>query len=76
MAKRYVEVTRVIQVLIDIPDSALTEVALKEFQEVMFKLTEPDEIFRYAASYVALYGEKFVEGIGDVSTETKILENT
>ena len=49
---------------IDIADDLLTEEALEEFSESIFKVKTPKEIFAYVAIQISNHGNHFVEGIG------------
>jgi hypothetical protein len=62
--KRTVQVTITKEIEVDIPDDKLTPEALEEFSSYMWEVTEPHELFTYAAEQFAQYGTCFVEGLG------------
>lgn len=64
--KKTVCVTITKEIEIDIPDDMLTEEAVKEFSSTVFKVRDNDELFHYAASYVARNDDSFVEGLGTI----------
>lgn len=65
--KKIIIVTITKEIEVDIPDEMLTEEAMQEFSECIFHVREKDELFEYAASYVARFGYTFVEGLGTIS---------
>lgn len=72
--KKTVLVTITKEIEVDIPDEILTDEALEEFSSYMFHVDSVDELFKYAAGYVARFDRGFVEGIGNVDY-TEVIED-
>lgn len=72
--KKTVIVTIEKEIEVDIPDEMLTDEYLKEFSSYMFPADSIEELFEYAAQYVARFDQSFVEGIGNVGY-TELLED-
>ena len=72
--KKTVIVTITKEIKVDIPDEMLTEDYLEEFSSYMFLVDRKEDLFKYAAEYVARFDSSFVEGIGNVRY-TELLED-
>lgn len=64
--KKTILVTITKEIEVDLPDEMLTEDYLKEFSSFMFYTESQDDLFRYAAQYVARFNNSNVEGVGRV----------
>lgn len=80
--KKTVVVTITKEIEVDIPDEMLTEEAMQEFSQCIFNINTKDELFTYAASYVARFDSARIEGLGTISyqelwddVETEITED-
>lgn len=69
--KRIVNVTVTKELEIDILDERLTQEALAEFSSYMWEVSEPHEMFEYAARMIAQYDDVNIEGIGPAGSEYK-----
>ena len=79
--KRTVNVTIIKELEIDIPDELLTKEEIEMFNDTMWNINGPDDLFAYAARYIALYDDGRVEGLGCVAyttpftdVETEVME--
>jgi len=70
--KKTVRVTIETEIEVDINDDDLTAEAVKEFQDGMFYIDGPDDLFKYAGTQFAQFGAIRIEGLGEV----KFAENT
>lgn len=61
--KKTIQVTVIKTIEVEIDDTLLTKDELEKFSEFMWPISEPIELFEYAASHIARFGEAFVEGI-------------
>ena len=61
--KKTIQVTVIKTIEVEIDDSLLTKESLENFSEYMWPISEPIELFEYAASHIARFDEAFVEGV-------------
>jgi len=64
--KKTVIVTITKSLEVEIPDEMLTDEYLEEFSFDMFHVHQQEELFEYAAQYIARFDRSFVEGLGNL----------
>lgn len=65
--KRVIQVVITKELEIEIPDELLTKEEIEMFNDTMWNIDGPDDLFAYAAKTIAQYDDGRVEGLGCVA---------